>query len=373
MARSRGVSAPALAGLGVVLLVMACAPAPAAAPRPTVVSTAAPLAAQPSAEQAAAPTAPIAEPESLDALYARAQQEGGTVVCYCAIAQQAADRIFAAFAQRFPGVRVDHVDATSEALATRAVAEARGGRALGDVFSTEVEVLTRLNGQRLLRQEVPPEASEYLPELRGPYWVATDVIFITAAWNTSQVAPEEEPRQFEDFAHPRWKNRLIAEPRDTELLIGLARHKYRDDARAAELLRQIAANDVEFHRGHSDLTELLVAGHAAACITCYAHHYPPRMRRGAPVNFLQSEAIGFLRGISVFQDAPHPNAARLLARWAITAEGQRAVAEAGLAPAHPGVEPVEAIRPRALYPIGADDLAARARYESQWKEIFQLR
>ena len=74
------------------------------------------------------------------------------------------------------------------------------------------------------------------------------------------VKTQEEPKQFDDLAEPNWKNKLIAEPRDVELLVGLAKHKFKNDERAIALLRRFAANSVEFHKGHSELTELLTAG-----------------------------------------------------------------------------------------------------------------
>ena len=93
-------------------------------------------------------------------------------------------------------------------------------------------------------------------ELKGTNWVATDLIYIVPAWNTAKVKKEEEPKQFEDFADPQWKGRVIAEPRDFQLLLGLARYKYKSDEKAVALLKRIAANNLEFHKGHSQLAEL---------------------------------------------------------------------------------------------------------------------
>ena len=75
------------------------------------------------------------------------------------------------------------------------------------------------------------------------------------------------------------EGRLVAEPRDVELLVGLAKYKFKSDEKAIALLRRIAANDVQFHRGHSAIAELLVAGQAVACVTCFSHHYPPRIKK----------------------------------------------------------------------------------------------
>jgi iron(III) transport system substrate-binding protein len=155
--------------------------------------------------------------------------------------------------------------------------------------------------------------------------------------------------------------------------MGLAKHKFKSDEKATALLRRIAANQVEFHKGHSQLTELLSAGQATVCVTCYAHQFPGRMKKGAPVNFLIAEGIGSINATAVFKEAPHPNAAILFARWAASVEGQKVYAEGGRAPAHPNVKPVDPIRPETLYPLGVDDIKEYPKYEKIWKDVFKLR
>jgi iron(III) transport system substrate-binding protein len=155
--------------------------------------------------------------------------------------------------------------------------------------------------------------------------------------------------------------------------MGLAKHKFKSDEKATALLQKIAANQVEFHKGHSQLTELLSAGQASVCVTCYAHQFPGRMKKGAPVNFLIAEGIGSINATAVFKDAPHPNAAMLFARWAASTEGQKVYARGGRAPAHPDVKAVDAIRPEKLYPLGVDDIKEYPKYEKIWKEVFKLR
>ena len=79
--------------------------------------------------------------------------------------------------------------------------------------------------------------------------------------------------------------------RDIEILIGLARYKFKSDEKAISLMKKIAANNPEFHRGHSQLAELLIAGQSAACFTCYPHHFPRRIHKGAPLNYMLTEGV----------------------------------------------------------------------------------
>ena len=311
--------------------------------------------------------------QTIDEVYKRALSEGGTLNFYGTLAQINAETILPAFEKRFPGIKINHVDATNDQLAARVIAEARGGRIIADVFQTLLDGLMRVNAQGLFLDRLPPEAAAYPEDLKGTNWVATDMIYIVPAWNTSKVKKEEEPKQFEDFADPRWKNRLIAEPRDFQLLQGLAQHKYKSDDKAVALLKRIALNNLEFHKGHSQLAELLVAGQAAACLTCYAHHFPIRQRKGAPVGYMLTEGTGDIDGTAVMKNAPHPNTAWLFARWVASEEGQKVYAQGGRLPAHPKVEPVDKSRPAKVYPVGEEAIKDFAKYEKMWKEIFGLR
>src|SRR5215470_3507369 len=231
-----------------------------------------------------------AQSESLDELYKKAVKEGGTVNFYGSLAQINAEKILPAFEKRFPGMKVNHVDGTSDKLAARIIAEARGGRTIVDVLEFSMEDVRNVFNQKLLSEKPIPEAAAYPQNLKGSYWVANNLIYINGAWNTQQVKKGEEPKALEDFADPKWKDRLIGEPRDVEILIGLT-HKLNSLEKARAVLAKIAANNVEFHKGHSDLAELLVAGQAAACFTCYTHHYPARIKKGAPVNYMLAEGV----------------------------------------------------------------------------------
>jgi iron(III) transport system substrate-binding protein len=314
-----------------------------------------------------------ARAQTLDEIYKKALSEGGTLNFYATLAQVNAVTILPAFEKRFPGIKVNHVDATSDQLAARIIAESRGGKVIADVFQTLLDGVIRVQAQGLFLEKLYPEADAYPAELKGTTWVATDLIYIVPAWNTNQVKKEEEPKQFEDFAEPRWKDRLIAEPRDFQLLLGLAKHKYKSDEKAVALLKRIAANNVQFHKGHSQLAELLVAGQAAACVTCYSHHYPSRKRKGAPVDYMLTEGTGDIDATAIMKNAPHPNTALLFARWTASEEGQKIYAQGGRLPAHPKVEPVEKTRPARVYPLGEQDVKDYPKYEKMWKGIFGLR
>jgi iron(III) transport system substrate-binding protein len=311
--------------------------------------------------------------QSLDEIHKAAVKEGGTLNFYGTLAQINAERILPVFEKRFPGIKVNHVDATSDKLVARAVTEARGGRTLADILQIPLENVSQAYSQKLLLDTKLPESAAYPEGMKGSFWTASDLQFFIAAWNTNLVKKEEEPKSYDDFLHPRWKGRLIAEPRDLEMLLAFAKYRFKSDEKAIDFWKKIAEQNVEFHKGHSQLAELLVAGQAAACLTCYSHHYPSRIKKGAPLNYMLTEGVASINATAIFKDAPHPKTAVLFARWVASEEGQTVMAKGGRTPAHPKVEPVDKTRTEKIYAISVADLKEFPKYEKIWKEIFRLR
>src|SRR5499427_7668439 len=311
--------------------------------------------------------------DSLDQLYEKAKKEG-KITLYAPLSPQTMSVIPPAFMKRFPGVTVDHIDATSDKLIARVLAEQKGGRVIADVISGALTYLPQILDLKIVEHVVIPEAAAYPAQLKGDLWVGTDTQFYIAGWNTNLVKKGEEPKSYEELANAKWKDNIMGEPRDYQMLVGFAKRKYNNDEKAIDLFKKIAANQVEFHRGHSDLIEFLVAGQQAVCFTCYAHHFPPRVKKGAPIQPLMTEGVGEIGGAgSLLRGAPHPNAGLLWTRWALSEEGQRVWAQAGETPAHPHVEPLEKVRPTTTYMLTIDDLKEFPKYEKIWKEIFQVR
>jgi hypothetical protein len=133
--------------------------------------------------------------QSLDEVYQRAKKEG-RVVIYAPLSAKTEEIVFPAFRKRFPGITIEHVDATSDKLVARAIAESRGGKVFGDVFGGTQVYLQQLKEQNLLMDITLPEAAAYPAGMKGSYWVASDTEYFVAGWNTSRVKKGDEPRQF---------------------------------------------------------------------------------------------------------------------------------------------------------------------------------
>ena len=147
---------------------------------------------------AVVPRAVMAQTETLAELYKKALKEDGVLNCYCSLAQINAEKIFPVFEKRFPGIKINHVDATSDKLAARAITEARGGKTFADVVEFGLQDINKIHEQGLILEKVPPEGAAYPANLKGSYWVANNLIFFVGAWNTEKVKKHEEPKSLDD-------------------------------------------------------------------------------------------------------------------------------------------------------------------------------
>lgn len=355
--------APATSLLAVMVALAGCTNPPGGSPT-----------APPAGGASAAPSMASLDEMSLDELHQLALEEGGIVNWYATINERDSGLLQDAFTERFPGMLINHVHLLSEDLVPRAVAEARGGRILADAFQVNALRTSLLRDEGLLEDYVPPEAAVWAQELKGDYWFAVILEAYVIAWNTDRVSDAEAPKTYEDLTDPKWNGLLISDSTDVRILLGLARHKFDSDEEATTWLEAVAANNVKFHSGASNMRALIESGQEAICFSCLAVHFPPIIEAGAPVNFSLEESVGDLSVHSVSQGGPHPISTRLFTRWMAAADGaQSTVWAVNSNPAHPDVEPQRAIGPKITYPILIEDLEFFSKYEDIWNEIFGLR
>ena len=75
---------------------------------------------------AASASNPAAKAESIDELYEKVKKEGGQLTLYIALSARSEEIILPIFKKRFPAIQLNHIDATSDKLVARVVAEQRG-------------------------------------------------------------------------------------------------------------------------------------------------------------------------------------------------------------------------------------------------------
>ena len=93
------------------------------------------------------PSTATAQIETFPDLYKKALKEEGVLNCYCTLAQINAEKIFPVFEKRFPGIKINHVDATSDKLAARAITEAAAAKPSPTWLSSACKTSTKFTSR----------------------------------------------------------------------------------------------------------------------------------------------------------------------------------------------------------------------------------
>jgi len=268
---------------------------------------------------AAAPS-PVNDP----ALVAAAKREG-TVTLYIAMEPKQ----LAAMVKRFEdvyGLNVQFLRLESDKLPPRVIVEERGGLHNVDVVADpdlQIELLKRLG---LLVPLHPPEDRELLAGTYDPdgTWSSFFLNTETISYNPVRLraAGLRPPRTWEDFAAKEWRGQFTLYQTGYEWYGALK--KFYGRARADALLRGLAANQPRMVTGHTFGISLALNGEVLATVNTYGYDALIEKDKGSPIELVNpTPTIIENFGVAVMKTAPHPNAARLLARWLLTRDAQQ--------------------------------------------------
>ena len=296
----------------------------------------------------------LAEEPFDSALIEGARKEGSLTWYTGLIVNQIARPLAEAFETRFPGVTVRYARASNTDTTLKIVNEARARRVMADVFDVTSGIHTLLDA-RVVAAWPPEPAAGYAPEHRDKdgYWTASNLYFMTLAYNTNLIRPEAAPRDFETLADPRWSGKIawtsemaITGPPG---FIGMVLSVMGEEAGLAWLKRLAALKPAALGVSPRAVLDQVIAGEYAIGLQTYNHHAVISAAQGAPVDWVKLEPlVGLFSLMGILKDAPHPNAARLFVAYALSAEGQKIFAANDYLPANPAVAArVPALKPEA--------------------------
>ena len=272
---------------------------------------------------------------------AAAEKEGQLVIYTGGVASQS--RIEEVFQKIYPNIKVISVAGRGSHLGPRIIAERRAEKYLVDFFiGGKGTALSTLYPAKTLTPIEPflilPEVRDQTKWLQGKHkYVDPEGKFIFAfvgsgggveiAYNTQLVSPKEF-RSYWDLLNPKWKGKIVAtDPRlggqDTPVLFF-----YYHSTLGPEFMRRLYGEmDVTLSRDYRQPIDWLAAGKFAICMPCNARETERAMKQGLPVGqILDLKEGGTLTSgggtISLLQNMPHPNAAKVFVNWLLSREGQ---------------------------------------------------
>lgn len=332
---------------------------------PTTAPTAAPA-------TTAAPVATVATPAGqLDAdTIAKAKAEG-KLNFYTSLNEDDAKFVVGKFEAAFPGIKVTLNRKSSEKITAQFITEAKAGKVIADVLETGGLDIAKPIKEGLVAEFRPPAAATFPDNLKDTkgMWTAARLGIETIAWNTTLVTAADAPKSFEDLADPKWKGKILIESTDVEVMLALAKAKWKgDDAKVRDYFTKLAANQLQPSAGHTETLDLLIAGQRAIFWGAHGHTAETKRKAGAPVDYMRTEGVLTVDGAVLAKGSPSPNAAKVFINWYVGDEGQRAISERKRVPARPGIADASLL-PKTTYVSGPEGLDDFDKYQKLWKEL----
>ncbi len=217
-----------------------------------------------------------------------AKKENG-LVWYSSTTAEDALALSKKFNEQHPTIKINHFRSSSEKLLERILAESRANAFKADIVTLpELELSLMIRRKLLLRYDAV-ENSFYPAETKDPrgFWTG----LYTSAWvpgyNTKQMTKDQAPRSYKDLLNPRWKGNMAMDNEPFNWYVISLNYLEKRDGKeaAANYMKQLAAQQMQWRKGHSLIGQLMAAGEFPLAAELQVHTVERAKATGAPVEW----------------------------------------------------------------------------------------
>jgi iron(III) transport system substrate-binding protein len=249
---------------------------------------------------------------------------------YSSINEQEAGPLLEIWAKQYPTIKANYIRASESALISRILTEAQANKNNFDVVATTSS--HQLGPAGLALKYFPPNVVAKVPESvrdKDGLWFSIYTNWNVVQFNTNKVKKGDITR-YEDFLKPQFKGQIVIDDSDVEWYQGLVASM--GQQQADDLIKNIVkTNGVTVIDGHGTVSDKVVAGEFAVALNNYVNQPERAKRQGAPTEWVAIEPVTIITAgkVAVAAKAPHPNAAKLMANFLASTEGQKYLATRG--------------------------------------------
>jgi iron(III) transport system substrate-binding protein len=299
-------------------------------------------------------------PKAAAALYEKAKQEGAVVV-YTVWDVEHIVSILDAFSKRYPGIKTSYWQGRNPEIVQRTVTEFQAGKESVDIILSD-------NAPPVIRAAGAIQPYETVQKdflvLHDKTMPVVSLQIQALVYNTKKLKPGDLPKNWDDVANPKYKGNVAlddpmrAGPLSSQLA-GL-KEVWKNDTKFVGFVKGLKALGVPVHKSTSAMFRLVVSGEFSICEPALLHDaMEERDEKHSPVEIVKTAPpVVFPRYGAIYAKAPHPNAAKLLAEWLITTEGQQALDKVGREASRKGFASktsIEHAYPKGTKPIPVND------------------
>jgi iron(III) transport system substrate-binding protein len=252
-------------------------------------------------------------------LYDAAKKEGVVNWYTSPYPQTTAEALREAFQKKYPGVTCQLTRQTAQVIYQRVSNDLAAGAHLADVVSTsEVSHFTKWKSMNALAAYSPPDKRFSYRQFKsldpdGTYHLGC---FSLVALNYAPKLRGQQPKKWMDLLDPKWKSKISLGHPGFSGFVALWAMTMNDKYGWDAYFGKLAANDPKIGRSIFDTVTDIIAGERD--VSCGVFELASqRKAQGNPieVQWPDDGAVLIVSPVAVMKDAPHPNAARLLANF----------------------------------------------------------
>jgi iron(III) transport system substrate-binding protein len=254
---------------------------------------------------------------AIRALYEKAKAEGEVVVW--GPVQAEVDWIEGEFAKRFAGIKVKGTGDLQ--AATKLIAEARAGRHSVDLWQNSLGGMLEVQ-KRGLFAKIDWEPLGFGGDriLFGGEGIAVHNFIYSTLYAKDFVKAAELPKTWDDLLDPKWKGRMVSQDFLFPRLMGFLALDWGEERTEKWGRRMIGEQKLLIV--NSPRESFLKTGERVLAVGDSINQSYQYSDSGVPTGYTILDivpAVQFM--VSVMKEAPHPNAARLLAAWFASDDG----------------------------------------------------
>jgi iron(III) transport system substrate-binding protein len=347
---------------------------------PVAASPAAKTAASPAVKAAASPvakTAALGAPLPTDPAVLEAARKEGSVVYYTATNAEFHAELAKLFADKTGGVRLDIVELSTGAALNRILREYQANLQTADVIDAQINQVSEFTSKGMFAPYKPAATASYPPGFVDPdgYYSGNRTTLYTVVYNTNLVKGADIPKTWKDVADPKWKDKISS---CTPLISSgcLEQMLILNELYGWEYFEKLKANGLLVTSSSSEPANKANSGERVVGLGTPSSTIEGLATRGNPVANAWPEE-GHIQAIivaGILSNAPHPNAAKVLADFLHSPEGQQFQSDTGFPVPSPNVQAPpgrRALTDVKLHVISPERLAREGEpFKEKWRDLF---
>ena len=244
-----------------------------------------------------------------------------------------ANKLKAAFEQKYDGIKVNVLRQSSSTIYNRANQEFDLGTNAADAIETSVmSHFVDMKAKKMLQPFAPATANLIRSaKLSDPehYWHAVKLELTSLNYNSDKLKGADVPKTWKDLLDPKYNGKIvqghIKSSGDTALiaynLVKMYGWEYFEGLRKNNVLTMQACTQVE----------LVARGERLIMMCDYSQLFTARAQNISVIGaVLPQDGVFMLAGPeAILAKAPHPNAAKVFVNWLFSPEGQTIYVEGG--------------------------------------------